>query len=59
MNAILALIVLGISIWAVLDIIKSPKESTKKILWIVAIIFLPVIGLILYLLLGRKKPAGA
>jgi len=49
------LIILVLDIIAIVDILKNVSDSTKKILWIILIILLPVIGLILYYLVGKKK----
>ncbi|GAB5527836.1 MAG: hypothetical protein Roseis2KO_57080 [Roseivirga sp.] len=47
-------------IWALVDIIRSDfADSTNKIVWILAIIFLPVIGALLYLLIGRRQKLKA
>lgn len=54
MNSILGLIVLVLDILAIIDCAKSQKETSKKVLWILLILFLPVLGLILYYLVGRK-----
>ena len=40
---------------AVVDIVKSSKPLSMKILWILIVLFLPLIGLILYFLIGRGK----
>ncbi len=53
-NTIIGLILLVIWIYALIDILKSGMDLPKKILWIVLITFLPLIGVILYFLLGRK-----
>lgn len=55
MGGILGLIVLVLDIVAIIDAVKSSMETSKKILWIVLIILLPLVGLILYYLVGRKK----
>jgi hypothetical protein len=55
MGGILGLIVLILDIIAIVDCVKSTLESGKKILWIVLIVLLPIIGLILYFLVGKKK----
>lgn len=54
MSGILGLIILVLDILAILEILKSGKDTGKKILWIVLVVLLPVIGLILYYLVGRK-----
>ena len=54
MKSILGIIILIFEIIAIIDVVKSSKDTGKKVLWIVLIVFLPVIGLILYYLTGRK-----
>jgi hypothetical protein len=55
MGGLFGLIILILDIIAIIDVLKSSMETGKKILWVVLILILPVIGLILYFLLGRKK----
>ena len=52
--SILGVIHLILFIWALLQIISSGMSLVSKILWIAIVFLLPVIGLILYLLIGRK-----
>jgi len=54
MGGILGLIVLVLDIWAIIDCVKSSKSTGHKALWIILVLVLPVIGLILYFLMGRK-----
>lgn len=48
----LAIVVLDAIV--ILDVLKSNKDMEKKILWIVAVIFLPLLGPILYYVIGKK-----
>lgn len=52
---LLGLLHLILWIIAVVDIVKSNKPLSMKILWILIVLFLPLIGLILYFLIGRGK----
>lgn len=54
MTGLFSLIVFALDIWAIVEIVRSRYDTGKKVLWIILILVLPVIGLILYLLLGRK-----
>ena len=54
MVGIVALIVLVLDIIAILDILKSSADTGNKALWIILILVLPVIGMILYFLIGKK-----
>ncbi|MDT8322311.1 MAG: PLDc N-terminal domain-containing protein [Xanthomonadales bacterium] len=51
---VLGLIVLILDIWAILKTIGSSASTGTKVLWVVLILILPVIGLILWFLLGPK-----
>lgn len=53
-TGVLGLIWLLIIIWAVIKVAQSPAGGVAKLLWILLLLFLPVIGLILWLLLGPK-----
>jgi hypothetical protein len=55
MTGILGLAVLVLDIIAILDALKTQPTAGKKALWIVVILVLPLIGMILYFLIGRKK----
>ncbi|WP_295055591.1 SHOCT domain-containing protein [Sulfuricurvum sp.] len=45
----------GIWIWALIDIISSKfREDMMQIIWFLVVFFLPFIGVLLYLLLGRS-----
>ncbi|WP_079201753.1 PLDc N-terminal domain-containing protein [Pseudomonas sp. CC6-YY-74] len=54
MNGLVGLIILALSIWAIINIVKSNTEVGKKVLWVLLILFLPVIGLIIWALLGPR-----
>ena len=54
-GGIFGLIILAVDIWAILKTIESSASTGAKTAWILAIIVLPVIGLILWFLFG---PSG-
>jgi hypothetical protein len=61
---ILALVALGVWIWALVDAIRNPAlDSTMRIVWVLVIVFTQIIGAILYLAIGRsmgtRTPSGA
>ena len=55
MNQLIGLVILVLDIVAIVECVQSRMDTTKKVLWIVLIIVLPVVGMILYFLLGRNK----
>ncbi|NGY06092.1 PLD nuclease N-terminal domain-containing protein [Solimonas terrae] len=48
------LIVLIADIWALVSVLQSNATTGKKVLWILLIFFLPVLGFVLWLLLGPR-----
>ncbi|HEY3730184.1 MAG TPA: PLDc N-terminal domain-containing protein [Steroidobacteraceae bacterium] len=48
------LLVLIADVWAIVNIAQSNAETGRKVLWIVLVIVLPVLGLLLWLLLGPR-----
>jgi hypothetical protein len=55
MGALIGLAILVLDIVAIVDAAKSSLETGKKALWIILVLVLPVVGMILYFLLGKKK----
>ena len=53
-GGLLGLIWLIIVIWAVVKVAKSSAGPVAKLLWILILLFFPLIGLIVWLLLGPK-----
>jgi hypothetical protein len=47
------LIVLVLDIICIMQVVQSSMDSGKKLLWILIIILLPILGPILWLLIGR------
>lgn len=54
MGRLIPLLILVIDIIAVIDILKSNKDAEKKVIWIIAVVLLPVLGPILYYFIGRN-----
>lgn len=54
MGRLISFLILVIDVIVIIDIVKSNKDTEKKILWIIAVVFLPVLGPILYYFVGRK-----
>ena len=51
---ILGILALALIIYAIIDLIKSPMDTTSKIIWGIVIWIIPFLGAILYLLIGRR-----
>ena len=48
------LLVLIADVWAIVNIVQSGADTGKKVLWVVLVIVLPLLGFLLWLLLGPR-----
>lgn len=53
-GGLIGLIVLILDIIAIVEILQSGRAVGEKLLWILIILLLPLLGVLLYFLLGRK-----
>jgi len=53
-GGLLGLIWLIIVVWAIVKVVKSSAGGLAKLLWILALLFFPLVGLIAWFLLGPK-----
>jgi hypothetical protein len=51
----IVLIQLGLEIAAIVDLIRQPSTRGPKWVWVLIILFVNLIGPILYFILGRKE----
>lgn len=54
MGTIIGVLILILDIIALIDVLKSAMDTGRKALWILLILILPVIGMVLYFLIGKK-----
>ena len=54
-GGLLGLIILVLDVYAIIKVIGSSASTGSKVLWVVLILLLPVVGLILWALLGPKR----
>nr|WP_283642939.1 PLD nuclease N-terminal domain-containing protein [Croceibacter atlanticus] len=52
------LIVLGVYIYSLVDILKHEFRGNNKIVWIIVVLMLPLLGVFLYFLLGKKQQSA-
>jgi len=55
MPFIFGIVLVVLDIWALLNIIGSNESILSKLLWGILILILPVVGLIIWYLLGPKR----
>ena len=53
-GGLLGLVILIADIWAIVKTFDSSSSTGSKVLWIVLILFLPVLGFILWLIAGPR-----
>ncbi|WP_324804954.1 PLD nuclease N-terminal domain-containing protein [Pseudomonas sp. JQ170C] len=54
----LAVLITLVELWAIKRIIGSKSRADRKMLWIVFIVFVPVLGLIVWAAAGPKSSPG-
>lgn len=54
--AFIALSVILFPLTAIIHIMKSEFEGNDKLIWILIILFMPIIGSILYFTISKSKP---
>ena len=48
------LIVLALDIWAIISVVGSTASTGRKVVWVLVILFLPILGFIAWLLFGPR-----
>lgn len=51
-GGLLGIIILALDIWAILKIFQSSATTGKKVLWILLVVLFPILGFLLWFLLG-------
>lgn len=51
----LVLIVFFIPLIAIIDILRNRFKENEKLIWVLVVLFMPLVGTLLYLALGRKN----
>ena len=52
---IFALVIFAADIWAIIQILKSANSGGTKVFWVLIIVCLPVLGLLAWLIAGRRN----
>jgi uncharacterized membrane protein len=52
--SLISLIIFALDIWAIINVVRSQADTLKKVLWVALIALLPVVGLIIWALLGPR-----
>ena len=55
LRGLLSLIILALDIWAIVHVVRSRTDTTKKVLWVLLIAVLPVLGLIIWVFMGPRS----
>lgn len=53
-GGIFGLLILIADVWAIVSVVQSGALTGHKVLWIVLVLLLPVVGLIIWFLLGPR-----
>jgi succinate dehydrogenase/fumarate reductase cytochrome b subunit len=53
-GGLLGVLILAADIWAIINILQSSVSNEKKLIWTIAVVLLPLLGLILWFFLGPR-----
>jgi hypothetical protein len=53
-GGLLSVLILVGDIWAIINIFQSSVSNEKKLIWTIAVVLLPLLGLILWFFLGPR-----
>jgi phospholipase D-like protein len=53
-NGLWGLLILAGDIWAIINIFQSSVSNEKKLIWVIAVVLLPLLGLILWYFLWPR-----
>jgi hypothetical protein len=53
-NGLWGVLLLAGDIWAIINILQSRVSNEKKLIWTIAVVLLPVLGLLLWFFLGPR-----
>lgn len=56
-TGIFGLIVLALDIWAIVSVVNSGAGTGSKVIWVLAILILPILGFLAWLLFGPRASA--
>jgi len=51
----MAVVSIALEIYAIVDILKSNFSGNNKIAWLLAVIFLNLLGVLLYFMIGKNQ----
>ena len=54
-GGIFGLLLLAADIWALINIIQSANSNNSKVIWVAAVILLPLLGVIAWFFAGPRK----
>lgn len=54
-GVLVTIAILAFWIWSIVDIVSGKFESDRQLLWLVIVLFLGILGTIIYIAIGRKE----
>lgn len=54
LTSLLGLLILILDIYAIISVLSGRSSVERKVLWVAVIILLPLLGMILYFMIGRS-----
>jgi len=55
LEPLIGILILAADIWAIINIVQSGATTGKKVLWVLLVLLFPVVGFIVWFLIGPKS----
>lgn len=53
-NGLWGVLILAADIWAIINVSQSDASNGKKVLWMMLVLLLPVLGVVIWFVLGPR-----
>jgi hypothetical protein len=54
-NSLLGIFILILDVWVIINVMQSNATAGAKAFWIILVLLLPIIGIVLWFLLGPRS----
>ena len=49
------ILLIGLWVYSLIDLLRSSFKRNDKLIWLLALLFIPILGAVLYLIIGKKQ----
>ena len=49
------ILLIGLWVYSLIDLLRSSFKKNDKLIWLLALLFIPILGAVFYLIIGKKQ----